>query len=132
MKNRAKCKLCETVIESFNRNDYVTCKCGEISIDGGDQYFKCAAKDWDNFLRVDDEGNIIVPRVATPPKDIIGEDDEVKEYSKPTREELLKILEDMIKTIEDMPPQAMLTAVNQYDLMSLMMILLSVFKTDKS
>ena len=35
MRNRAKCKLCSSVIESYHRYDEVSCKCGEINISGG-------------------------------------------------------------------------------------------------
>ena len=55
MKNRAKCKLCNSIIESFHRHDYVTCACGEIAVDGGLDYFKVIARDYANFLRIDDE-----------------------------------------------------------------------------
>ena len=55
MRNIAKCKLCSSIIESKHRHDYVSCLCGEISIDGGNDYHKCFAKDWRNFVRVDDE-----------------------------------------------------------------------------
>ena len=131
MKNRAKCKLCESIIESFHQTDYVTCKCGEISVDGGEHHYRCAAKNWDNFLRVDDEDNIIIPTIKEK-DDVKLLDIEAKEVPKLGYEELLKMLEDMIKTIEEMPPEAMLTSVNQYDLMSLMMIVVSIFKAEKS
>ncbi len=54
MKNRAKCKKCHSVLESFHEFDYITCKCGEIAISGGNQKLECYANDWSNFLRVDD------------------------------------------------------------------------------
>lgn len=127
MKNRAKCKLCESVIESFHQYDYVTCKCGEISIDGGQEYFRCSAKSWDNFLRVDDEDNIIIPKIKEK-DDVKPLDIEPKEVAPLTKEELIKMLEDMAKSIEQLPPDAMTTYVNQYDLMSLILVLVSIFK----
>lgn len=60
MRNRAKCKLCGDIIESFHQYDKVTCKCSEISIDGGNYHLITHAKDVSNFLRVDDQGNEIV------------------------------------------------------------------------
>lgn len=63
MRNRAKCKLCGDILESFHEFDYQTCKCNEISISGGLIRYECAAKDFSNFLRVDDEGNEIVPTI---------------------------------------------------------------------
>ena len=40
IKNIAKCLLCGDIIESKHTHDYVTCKCGNLSVDGGKDYFK--------------------------------------------------------------------------------------------
>ena len=37
-RNAAKCKLCGDVIESRWRNNFVTCSCGNLSVDGGKDY----------------------------------------------------------------------------------------------
>jgi hypothetical protein len=47
---KAKCKLCEDVIESKHRHDYVACKCGEIFLDGGESYLRGGSKSPDNFV----------------------------------------------------------------------------------
>jgi hypothetical protein len=70
MRNRAKCKLCGDILESFHEFDYQTCKCNEISISGGLIKYECAAKDFANFLRVDDEGNEIVPKISSKDENI--------------------------------------------------------------
>lgn len=36
--NAAQCHTCEDVIRSVTRHDFVTCKCGGISVDGGESY----------------------------------------------------------------------------------------------
>lgn len=36
--NRVQCLKCGQVITSVNRHDYVTCQCGNISVDGGSWY----------------------------------------------------------------------------------------------
>jgi hypothetical protein len=122
MRNRAKCKLCEEIIESTHRHDYVTCKCGEISVDGGDDYHRCRAGNWENFLRVDDEGNIVIPVIKDP--------EPVPESPKPTKDELLSMLTEMIKRIESLPPQALYSPVNHADLNSLLILLASIFRAD--
>ena len=38
--NKIKCNHCQEVIESKHRHDYVTCKCGTVSCDGGKDYLK--------------------------------------------------------------------------------------------
>lgn len=37
-RNAARCKKCNTVIESKHRHDFVRCLCGSIFIDGGLEY----------------------------------------------------------------------------------------------
>lgn len=48
--NRAMCKLCGDVIESKSVHDFVQCKCGEILIDGGHEYFHRGANNLDNII----------------------------------------------------------------------------------
>ena len=50
--NRAKCRLCDDVIESKHRHDFVTCKCGEISVDGGTVYLRRLAKNFRNLIEL--------------------------------------------------------------------------------
>ena len=38
--NRIQCDYCGDVITSHHRHDYVTCRCGEVSCDGGRSYLK--------------------------------------------------------------------------------------------
>ena len=38
------CPKCEELIYSVSRHDYRTCKCGECSVDGGKDYFRCSVK----------------------------------------------------------------------------------------
>ena len=35
IKNAIQCKLCGEIIESTDRHQYVTCKCGACTVDGG-------------------------------------------------------------------------------------------------
>ena len=52
VRNKAQCKLCGDVIESHNRHDFMSCKCGEISVDGGKSYIKRSAKDLNNIIEL--------------------------------------------------------------------------------
>ena len=36
--NAVKCLKCEEIIESKHRHDFVTCGCGNVSVDGGKDY----------------------------------------------------------------------------------------------
>lgn len=117
MRNRAKCKKCETIIESHSLQDECYCKCGQISVSGGDK-MGCAANDWSNFLRVDDEGNTIIPTI--------------KEAPSVNREDFLNALDEMIRRIEEMPSQAMVVAINHYDFVSLLILLSSILRFPES
>ena len=48
--NRCKCKLCGDVIISQHRHDFVRCKCGEIFTDGGEDYIRRGAHDFENII----------------------------------------------------------------------------------
>lgn len=52
--NKAKCLICNEVIESKHVHDYQTCKCGNLSVDGGLHYLKRAAKDFSKYEDLSD------------------------------------------------------------------------------
>ncbi len=48
--NKAQCNLCKDIIESEYRHDWVSCSCGEIFVDGGNDYHRAGARDFANFI----------------------------------------------------------------------------------
>ena len=40
IKNAIRCNICGEEIESTHRHDFVTCKCGACSVDGGHDYLR--------------------------------------------------------------------------------------------
>jgi len=48
--NRALCGKCGDTITSTSVHDYVSCSCGSISVDGGNEYQHCSADSWENFV----------------------------------------------------------------------------------
>ena len=44
-KNRAKCLNCGDVIESKHVHNFVTCSCGNLSVDGGTHYTRRLFRD---------------------------------------------------------------------------------------
>jgi hypothetical protein len=104
----------------------VLCKCGEIEVDGGDA-MKCAARNWDNFLRVDDDGNEIVPVIKNDGEDVKPLYN-AENPEGPTKEDLFGMLEEMIKSIERMPQEALTATVTHYDHWALMTILLKILR----
>lgn len=129
MRNRAKCKKCKSLLESFHEFDYVECECKEISISGGNVRFECYARDFSNFLRVDDLGMEI--RVKIKDEKIceeVLESVENMEKEKPKREELLEMLSNLIENMETLPPQAMSANVTHYDMWSALKIIEAILK----
>lgn len=49
IKNAIQCKLCGDIIESTDRHQYVTCKCGACAVDGGHDYLRRSFKDKDCY-----------------------------------------------------------------------------------
>lgn len=128
MKNRAKCKLCSTIIESFHTYDYVICKCGEISISGGNGRLECSAKNWVNFLRVDENGNEIIVKVKDSPETEPTNDKETPTMS---RDDKIDMLEAMVKNLENLPNAAMSQSINHYDMYTFMILVLAILKDEK-
>ena len=60
-RNAAKCGECGDEIESKYRHDFVTCKCGAISVDGGLDYLRRSFKEDAEIIELseydDDDGD---------------------------------------------------------------------------
>lgn len=59
LRNSIKCNHCNDEIESKHRHDFVTCKCGKISVDGGKDYRKTSFTELSDFTdtSIDDDGS---------------------------------------------------------------------------
>jgi len=121
MRNRAKCKLCNSIIESFHSEDIQLCSCGAISVSGGNA-LKCQAKDWENFIRVDDEGNEIVVKVQE-------KHDDGQFQKKPSREELIEVLESTRKNIDSLPTHAAFSPVSNADFSAFLSVLVEILRS---
>lgn len=53
--NKAQCLKCKEIIESTFRHDYKTCKCGNLSVDGGKDYCKRSAVDFKQVKELSEE-----------------------------------------------------------------------------
>lgn len=40
VRNRAECPLCGELVESWHRHDFRSCGCGNVSVDGGQDYLR--------------------------------------------------------------------------------------------
>ena len=49
LRNSAKCLSCKEEVESRHRHDYVSCSCGNVSVDGGKDYLKRSVRDTSNY-----------------------------------------------------------------------------------
>ena len=55
--NKIKCKKCGDIIESKNRHDFVSCKCGSVAVDGGNSYLIRIGnrEDWEELSEFTEE-----------------------------------------------------------------------------
>ena len=122
MRNRAKCKLCEEIIESKHQHDYAECSCKQIAVDGGDSYFKAHAVDWHNFIRIDDEGKEVPVKVQEVMQDVPYTPDP------PTQEDRMKLLNDIVSRLGALPEGAMLQPVTHMHLYSVLLVISELLK----
>lgn len=136
--NKAKCRLCGDIIESFHRHDYVRCTCGEIAVDGGLDYMRCIAKDWSNFIRVDADGKeyeIILKNEEAPTgqQETQTEPQPEQALEQPQlRENALILLQEMIKSYESLPHHAMHAPASNADIMSVLYLIGALFRESGS
>ena len=133
MRNRAKCKLCASVIESHHRYDWVGCQCGEITVSGGNDKYECSAKNWDNFLRVDDQDNVIVPKVVSNDakeavKLQLSDNSVILQSNAISYAEKLSMLKEMVKNLDDLPQEIMMQPINHYDFYSFVAVIISLLE----
>jgi hypothetical protein len=129
MRNRAKCKLCQSIIESFLPDEIIYCKCGEIAVCDGP-----ALRMWPfgspHFLRVDDVGNEIV--VSHKEKD--GESDGDKQTNRPnehrSKADLIKDFENAIEYIDKAPNHEQYSFVTNAALCHYMKALVNILKRE--
>lgn len=129
MRNRAKCKLCGDIIESMHPTDYVTCKCGEIAVDGG-LALRAMALNWQNFLRVNDDGTEMSVKYEdlTQSQNVDNKLENVPH--KLTKEQIIFSIDQLLSTIEGLPQNAMTAPTTHYDLLSVLLLLKAICLLD--
>jgi len=134
MRTRAKCGLCKTIIEAKGKFDYVSCACGEISIDCATGVFHANIRqDKSNLILIDEEGNEIVPKEATETSVFPGLEGHTPKETAPIldaneRTNLLNMLDDLRENIERLPKEAMQMPVTHADFSSLLVLLSAIFR----
>lgn len=121
MRNRAKCRLCKDILESFKENDMVECSCKEIAIDGGPDKYLAYAKDFKNFLRIDENDKEIEVTV----KEVIQDSHPVHEI---TQKERMALLDERIRDYENLSDAFMSAPVSHYDLYSVLLLVRELLK----
>lgn len=129
MINRAKCKLCQSIIVSELPNEIVYCKCGEIAVCDGP-----AMRMWPvgnvNFLRVDDLGNEII--VSYKKEAAKSEEDKQNDDPKEciTKGDLIKSFEDALSYTENSPDHEQFSFVTNISLCHHLRALVNILKKD--
>lgn len=126
MRKRAKCKLCNTVVETKNNFDIWSCPCGEISIDRISGAFHANVKnDIDNLILVDNDGNEIIPKISSAIED---SEQTTHKIDKGGLEELLYILDKYAENLHNLPPEARQSPITHSDFGALITLLSSIFR----
>ena len=127
MKNRAKCKLCHSIIESHFSGDVMYCKCGAISVFGGDS-MDMAPFGSPNFLRIDEQGNEVVVSY----KRIDGEKEANDPVEQPpeyfTAEDHVKYLERLLELDEDFLDKGHNQPMSRVEVIQYMRYIVKLFK----
>ena len=129
---RAKCKLCNNIVEIKNRIDMFSCPCGEITIDYITAHMHASLKtDKSNLLFVDEDDNEIVPASWTTEQIII--DRKVEEMGEDvnlgSRRELLSMIDALIHNIDSMPNQGRFAPVTHSDFAELLSLVAALFRS---
>lgn len=59
IKNQAQCLLCNDIITSTSLHNFVTCKCGNLSVDGGNYYAKRLYEKKESYLDLSEYEDIV-------------------------------------------------------------------------
>lgn len=52
---KVRCLLCDDVIQSQHRHDFVRCECRSLYVDGGDAYLRMGAADLSQYEIVEED-----------------------------------------------------------------------------
>lgn len=52
IRNRIQCKVCGDIIESVYTHDFKSCSCGRCCVDGGLEYIRRVADDFENIIEM--------------------------------------------------------------------------------
>ncbi len=129
MRNRAKCKLCNDIIESTHKHDYVSCSCREIAIDGGTDNFRCFANSWSNFLRIADDGSEIEIKLSEEKENPKTENEVNEAQNKAiTKQELMHHLKDHITYFDGLPSHIKQSFLTNQDMDSVLRLIYAILE----
>ncbi len=57
---KIKCLICNSIIESKYTHNFVTCKCENCHIDGGNDYSRFGGKDFSKILIIFEDGTEMI------------------------------------------------------------------------
>jgi hypothetical protein len=129
MRNRAKCKLCQSIIESFYPGHVDTCKCGAITVFNGEA-MDMAPFNSPHFLRVDEIGNEIVVSYKEKGAEGQGHEEADNPNEPLSRADLIKDFENAIEYIDKAPDHEQYSFVTNAALCHYMKALVNILKRD--
>lgn len=132
MINRAKCKLCNKVIESHLPDEVVYCTCGTIGVmDGLAMRTYCKDNRYSEyFVRVDDLGNEIAVQYHDNPHNIEEQESSKEPGKGPARDQLIERLEANINNILERPAHVLQSFVQTEHFLDFMIDILNILKKE--
>jgi len=137
-RNRAKCKLCGSIVESILPVDLQMCECGEIGVDGGLEKYLTIFGSAENFIRIDDEGHEMPIQVIDEKKEDSKPwiksalQEEIKDETTlpaPDRKDLIEYLKLYIEQFDRLPEHAKYQSATVYDMQSFAQLMYRILKT---
>jgi hypothetical protein len=101
---RVRCKKCENIIQSKYRHNFVECKCGQIFVDGGDDYFRLGTPsggDVNLYAEILDKVPSIASRAPSDTAEIREIDNSETRETDNFEEEKMRLLSKIINSKED-------------------------------
>lgn len=86
----------------------------------------CYAKSFKNFIRIDDDGNEVIPTIIEGDAPEADPNHHIKEP--PNRDELLAGLNEYIKSFDNLPSHALMTPITQNEMKACMMIIYAILR----
>lgn len=128
---KIQCKICNNIIEHID-TEVIGCMCGEVLLDGEMQLIACKTNT-NNFTIIGNEDESM-HTISSQERDKVKEfaKKELEKTKEISREVCLDSLNEYIKCLKELPPQAMTAPVTHYDLLMVLELMSMILSFDST